>query len=121
MLTQAGSGLDLVARLATVTVLFLLFIYCLVIVSALKLRGQDEDENTYRANTPLLFVGLAGNLAILAWSINDDPTSLLWCAGLIGVGHRAVPHRVPLRPAGPARGFRTGRPQPRRLRVGRGQ
>ena len=86
MLTEAGSGLDLVARLATVTVVFLLFIYALVIVSALKLRGQDEDENTYRANTPLLFVGLVGNLAILAWSINDDPTSLLWCAGLIGVG-----------------------------------
>ena len=86
LLTEAGSGLDLVARLATVTVLFLLFIYGLVIVSALKLRGQDEDENTYRANTPLLFVGLAGNLAILAWSVYDDPTSLLWCAGLVGVG-----------------------------------
>ena len=66
--------------------LFLLFIYGLVIVSCLKLRGQDEDENTYRANTPLLFVGLAGNLAILAWSVYDDPTSLLWCAGLVGVG-----------------------------------
>ena len=69
-----------------VTVVFLLFIYALVIVSCLKLRGQDEDERTYRANTPLLFVGLAGNLAILAWSVYDDPTSLLWCAGLVGVG-----------------------------------
>lgn len=86
LLTNAGSGLDLVARLATVTVLFLLFIYGLVIVSALKLRGQDETEQTYRANTPLLIVGLVGNAAILAWSIYDDPASLLWCAALLGVG-----------------------------------
>lgn len=86
LLTNAGSGLDLVARLATVTVLFLLFIYGLVIVTALKLRGQDEDERTFRANTPLLYVGLLGNAAILGWSIYDDPSSLLWCAALVGVG-----------------------------------
>ncbi|MDF1602354.1 APC family permease [Nocardioides sp. YIM 152315] len=85
-LTQAGSGLDLVARLATVTVLFLLFIYALVIVSALKLRGHEEDERTFRANTPLLVVGLVGNIAIFGWSVYDDPTSLLWCAGLVAVG-----------------------------------
>lgn len=86
LLTEAGSGLDLVARLATVTVLFLLFIYGLVIVSALKLRGQDEDERTFHANTPLLYLGLVGNAAILCWSVYDDPTSLLWCAALVGVG-----------------------------------
>jgi len=86
VITEAGSGLDLVARLATVTVLFLLFIYALVIVSALRLRGQDEDEGTFHANKALLFVGLAGNLAILAWSVYDDPWSLLWCAGLVAVG-----------------------------------
>lgn len=86
VLSESGAGLDLVARLATVTVLFLLFIYALVIVSVLKLRGQDETERTFRANTPLLIVGLVGNAAILVWSIWDDPTSLLWCAGLVGVG-----------------------------------
>ena len=86
LLTEAGSGLDLVARLATVTVLFLLFIYGLVIVSALKLRGQDEDERTFRASTPLLVVGLVGNVAILGWSVYDDPASLLWCAALVGLG-----------------------------------
>ncbi|HEY0950771.1 APC family permease [Nocardioides sp.] len=86
LLTEAGAGLDLVARLATVTVLFLLFIYVLVIVSALKLRGRDEHDRTFRANTPLLVVGVLGNLAILAWSVYDDPASLLWCAGLLGVG-----------------------------------
>jgi amino acid transporter len=79
-------GETLVERLALVTVLFLLFIYALVIVSCLKLRGRDEDERTYRANTPLLLVGLVGNLAILAWSVYDDPTSLYWCAGLLAVG-----------------------------------
>jgi amino acid transporter len=79
-------GTPLVERLALVTVLFLLFIYALVIVTCLKLRGQDEDERAFRANTPLLLVGLVGNLAILGWSVYDDPTSLLWCAGLIGVG-----------------------------------
>jgi amino acid transporter len=79
-------GVTLVERLALVTVVFLLFIYALVIVSCLKLRGQDEDAGAFRANTPLLFVGLAGNLAILAWTVYDDPTSLLWCAGLVAVG-----------------------------------
>ena len=79
-------GTSLVERLALVTVVFLLFIYALVIVSCLKLRGHDEDERAFRANTPLLVVGLIGNLAILGWSVYDDPTSLLWCAGLVAVG-----------------------------------
>jgi len=79
-------GTTIVERLALVTVVFLLFIYALVIVSCLKLRGRDEDERAFRASTPLLLVGLVGNLAILGWSIYDDPTSLLWCAGLLAVG-----------------------------------
>ncbi len=83
---EAGTGIDLVNRLALVTVVFLLAIYALVIVACLKLRGQDEDERTFRANTPLLLIGLAGNLAILGFSIYDDPSSLLWCAGLVAIG-----------------------------------
>ncbi len=79
-------GTPLVERLALVTVVLLLAIYALVIVCCLKLRGQDEDERTYRANTPLLYLGIVGNLAILGFSIYDDPTSLLWCAALLGVG-----------------------------------
>ena len=79
-------GASLIERLSLVTVLFLLFIYALVIVSCLKLRGQDEDERTYRANTPLLIVGLLGNLAILGYSIYIDATALIWCAGLLAVG-----------------------------------
>lgn len=84
--SAAGGGLDLVNRLATVTVVFLLAIYALVIVACLKLRGQDEDERAFRANTPLLVLGLLGNLAILYYAVYDDPTSLWWCAGLLGVG-----------------------------------
>lgn len=84
--TAAGGGIDLVNRLALVTVVFLLAIYALVIVTCLKLRGQDEDERAFRANTPLLVVGLIGNLAILYYAIYDDPTSLYWCAGLLAVG-----------------------------------
>jgi hypothetical protein len=57
-----------------------------VIVTCLKLRGRDEDERTYRANTPLLIVGLVGNLAILGFAVYDDPASLIWCAALIAVG-----------------------------------
>jgi amino acid transporter len=83
---EAGGGIDLVNRLALVTVVFLLVIYALVIVACLKLRGQDEDERTFRASTPLLLVGLVGNLAILGFSVYDDPSSLLWCAGLVAVG-----------------------------------
>ncbi len=79
-------GTPLVERLALVTVLLLLAIYALVIGCCLKLRGRDEDEKTFRANTPLLLLGLLGNLAILGFSIYDDPTSLIWCAGLLAVG-----------------------------------
>jgi amino acid transporter len=83
---QAGGGIDLVNTLALVTVVFLLAIYALVIVTCLKLRGQDEDDRTFRANTPLLLVGLAGNLAILGFAVYDDPSSLIWCAGLLAIG-----------------------------------
>lgn len=86
VVTEAGGGIDLVGRLATVTVVLLLAIYALVIVACLKLRGQDEDHPFFRANTPLLLVGLVGNLAILGFTVYDDPHSLIWCAGLLGVG-----------------------------------
>ncbi|WP_206063187.1 APC family permease [Nocardioides sp. HDW12B] len=86
VLNNAGFGIDIVSRLATVTVVLLLFIYAMVIVSALKLRGQDETSETYRANTVLLVIGLVGNGALLYYVVDDDPASLIWCAGLIGLG-----------------------------------
>ena len=86
LLKLVNPDLDIVATLANVTVVFLLFIYALVIVSALKLRGTEEREDTYRANTPLLYVGIVGNVVLLAYVIIDDPSSLLWVAGLLAVG-----------------------------------
>ena len=86
LLNEAGAGIDVVERLATVTVVFLLFIYALVIISALKLRGQDEDDETYRANTPLLCVGLVGNVVLLGYVVYDDPASLWWVGGLLAIG-----------------------------------
>ena len=86
VLNSAGAGINVVERLATVTVVFLLFIYALVIVSCLKLRGHDEDEGTYRANTALLIIGLVGNLVLLGYVLYDDPASLWWVAGLLAIG-----------------------------------
>lgn len=83
---RTGADLDVVARLATVTVVFTLFIYGLVIVSALRLRGQDERPDTFTASRPLLLLGLAGNLVLLTYVVVDDPSSLLWCAALLGLG-----------------------------------
>jgi APA family basic amino acid/polyamine antiporter len=82
----SGSDLDIVDRLATITVVFLLFIYALVIVACLRLRGKDETPDTYRANTALLILGIAGNLVVLVYTVVDDPGSLLWVAGLLAVG-----------------------------------
>ncbi|MDF9717334.1 APC family permease [Nocardioides sp. ChNu-99] len=81
-----GGSDGLVTTLANVTVVLLLFIYGLVIVSALRLRGTDEGPGTFRAPTALLVLGLAGNAALLVYVVVDDWTSLVWCAGLLGLG-----------------------------------
>jgi amino acid transporter len=88
LLNQLGLDIDLITTLANVTVLLLLVIYDLVIFSALKLRGDADggSGSTFRAPTPLLFVGVAGNLVLAIYVVVDDWTSLLWCGGLIGVG-----------------------------------
>ncbi|MFC3687830.1 APC family permease [Aquipuribacter hungaricus] len=85
LVTRAG-GADLVGRLATVTVVFLLFIYALVIVSALRLRNEVGSGDSYRANTALLCVGVVGNAVLLVYVVVDDPGSLWWVAGLLALG-----------------------------------
>lgn len=80
-----ASGADL-AQLANVTVVFLLFIYALVIVSAFKLDAQDRSELTFRAPRALLWFGLVANVLILGYVIYDDASSLLYCADLLSVG-----------------------------------
>ncbi|WP_051485717.1 APC family permease [Nocardioides sp. J54] len=86
LVVEAGGGIDLIARLATVTVVLLLFIYFLVILAALKLSGQDVTDQTFRAPRPLLYVGLIGNIVLLGYVVVDDPTSVVWCAGLLAIG-----------------------------------
>jgi len=86
VLNEIGVGMDVVERLATVTVVLTLFIYALVIISAFKLRGQDEGEDTYHASTPLLVAGLVGNVVLLVYVVYDDPASLIWCGALLGLG-----------------------------------
>lgn len=86
LVVEAGGGIDLIARLATVTVVLLLFIYFLVIAAALKLGGTDETDETFRAPRPLLHIGLVGNAILLVYVVVDDPTSLVWCAGLLAIG-----------------------------------
>jgi len=86
LLKLANPESDIVGRLATVTVVFLLFIYALVIVSALKLRGTEERPDTYRANTVLLWIGILGNATLLAYVLITDPASLYWVGGLLALG-----------------------------------
>jgi L-asparagine transporter-like permease len=86
LLDRVGTGLDLVTRLAAVTVVLLLFVYGMVIVSALRLRGHDETDETFRAPLPALVLGILGNAVLLGYVVYDDPWSLAWCAGLIGLG-----------------------------------
>ena len=81
-----GGKTGVVERLATVTVVLTLVVYALVIVSAFKLRGRDEREDTYHANTALLWAGLVGNVVLLAYVVWDDPHSLYWCGGLLALG-----------------------------------
>ena len=101
--SQAGAGvpaddrLDIVDRLATITVVFLLFIYALVIVACLKVRGRDEHPQVYRANTPLLNLGIVGNLVVLVYTLYDDPESLLLGGRTAGRRPGAVPSRKVLR------------------------
>ncbi|GAA1478412.1 APC family permease [Nocardioides aestuarii] len=86
LLNGIGLKIDIVERLAAVTVVLLLAVYAGVIVSCFKLRGSDESDETFKANSVLLGIGLLGNLVLLGYVIYTDPGSLWWCLGLIGLG-----------------------------------
>ena len=86
LLNKAGVGVDVVERLALVTVVLTLAIYIMVILACLKLGGQDEHEESYHASRPLLYLGILGNAVLLVYVVVDDPKSLIWCAGLLAVG-----------------------------------
>ncbi len=86
LLNKAGVGVDVVERLALVTVVLTLAIYIMVILACLKLGGQGEHDESYHASRPLLYVGVLGNVVLLVYVVVDDPKSLIWCAGLLAVG-----------------------------------
>jgi amino acid transporter len=86
LLPRVGVEVDIVSRLAAVTVVLLLVVYAGVIVTCFKLRGRDESDQTFRAPTALLVLGLVGNLVLLWYVIDDDPASLIWCAALVALG-----------------------------------
>jgi basic amino acid/polyamine antiporter, APA family len=75
-----------VERLATVTVVFLIFIYGLVCAAALKLRRERVEHQHYKAPTALLWIGIVANAALLGYTVYSDPGSLKWCGGLLVLG-----------------------------------
>lgn len=86
LLQLVGIDVDIVTRLAAVTVVLLFVVYAGVIIACFKLRGRDETEQTFRAPTVLLALGLIGNVVLLWYVIYTDPASLWWCAALVGLG-----------------------------------
>ena len=86
LLGRIGLDVDIVSRLASVTVALLLAVYAGVIVSCFKLRGQDESDDTFRAPSVLLVLGLIGNIVLLGYVVVTDPSSLIWCGALVGLG-----------------------------------
>jgi amino acid transporter len=75
-----------VDRLATVTVLFLIIVYGMVCLAAIRLRGTRVDHDHYSAPMVILYAGVVANLAILVHTMIDDPGSILWCAAIVAIG-----------------------------------
>ncbi len=75
-----------VDRLSVVTVLFLIVVYGMVCLAALKLRGSSVDHDHYTAPTVLLYIGVVANAAILVYTIVDDPGALVWCGAILAIG-----------------------------------
>lgn len=75
-----------VDRLATVTVLFLILVYAMVCLAALKLRSSGVDHDHYTAPTVLLVLGAVANVGILIYTVVEDPGSLVWCGAILAIG-----------------------------------
>jgi APA family basic amino acid/polyamine antiporter len=75
-----------VERLAAVTVLFLIAVYAMVCVSALKLRKDKVDHDHYRAPTFILWAGLVANIGLLVNTVIDDPGSVGYSGIMLAVG-----------------------------------
>jgi APA family basic amino acid/polyamine antiporter len=75
-----------VTTLANVTVLFLITVYAMVCLSALVLRREHVDHDSYRAPTAVLVIGVVANVALLGYTAYEDPESLRYCAVLLAIG-----------------------------------
>ncbi len=75
-----------VNRLAVVTTLFLIVVYGMVCLSAIRLRRTRVDHDHYSAPLVILVAGVVANAAILVHTTIDDPGSLVWCAAILAIG-----------------------------------
>lgn len=89
-----------VERLAAVTVLFLIAVYALVCVAALKLRKDTVEHDHYRSPTWILWAGLFANIGLLVNTVIDDPGAVAYSGVMIAIGlglyfvNNAVTHRA---------------------------
>ena len=89
-----------VERLAAVTVLFLIAVYALVCVAALKLRKDKVEHDHYRSPTWILWAGLFANIGLLVNTIIDDPGAVAYSGVMLVIGlglyfvNNAVTHRA---------------------------
>ncbi|WP_311210774.1 MULTISPECIES: APC family permease [unclassified Aeromicrobium] len=75
-----------VDRLAEVTVVFLIIVYGMVCLAAIKLRGTAVDHDHYSAPALILYTGVVANVAILIYTVRDDPATLRWCGAILAIG-----------------------------------
>ena len=76
LLLMVGVGAEGVGTLANATVAFLLAIFALVCLCALRLRGDRVPQAHYTAPTALLGVGVAVNAALFLYVLGADVVAL---------------------------------------------
>ncbi|HYO33584.1 MAG TPA: hypothetical protein VES21_12105, partial [Nocardioidaceae bacterium] len=74
MVTVGVEGVDV---LATATVIFLLAVFTMVCLCGLILRRDTVEHEHYQAPTFLLGLGIAVNLALLAYTVFEDIKALV--------------------------------------------
>jgi len=120
LLLMVGVGAEGVRTLANATVAFLLAIFALVCLCALRLRGDRVPQAHYTAPTTILGIGAAVNAALLLYVLGTDVVALstgkisarqsvvLVCAAMLAVGLVLYFINKGLTRSGAARGARTG-------------
>ena len=75
-----------VTRLAEVTTVFLIIVYGVVCLAAIRLRSAHVDHEHYSAPLVILYAGVVANVAILVYTMVDDPSAIVWCAAILAIG-----------------------------------